>query len=274
MTDPSADKPLFENDYMRLRRCRRGVMLYNTNDEIIGTMLDLYGEFSEQEDEVFEQILQPGMTVVEAGANIGAHTLALAQRVGPRGRVLAFEPQRFVFQILCANLGLNRLEHVEPRWAGVGSVDGFISVPRLDPSKRVNFGGLSLGREWSGDRVPLVKLDSLDLPACHLLKIDVEGMEVEVIRGAADLIRRHAPMIYTENDRADKSPALIEQLLTMGYRCYWHLPPYVRVPNFRGNDDNRFPGLISVNMLCVSAGRNIAVNGFREVTGPEDTWQR
>ena len=171
--------------------------------------------------------------------------------------MLAFEPQRSVFQILCANLALNGLEQVEPHWAGMGDADGFISVPRLDSTRPQNFGGLSIGGPQPGESVRLVRLDSLDLPACHLLKVDVEGMELDVLRGAADTIRRHAPVIYAENDRDDRSPALIEHLQTLGYRCFWHLPPYVRIPNFLGNTRNEFPGLVSVNMLCVPASRNI-----------------
>lgn len=149
----TAGAPLYEKDHLRLRPCRHGLMLFNTNDRFIGALLDQYGEFSEEENEIFLQILKPGMTVVEAGANIGVHTLAIAQKVGPAGRVLAFEPQRSVFQILCANLALNGLEQVEPHWAALGKADGVIAVPRLDSAQRQNFGGLSLGDTKSGDSV-------------------------------------------------------------------------------------------------------------------------
>jgi FkbM family methyltransferase len=269
----TADLPLYEKDHLRLRPCRHGLMLYNINDRFIGALLDQYGEFSEEENEIFRQILKPGMSVVEAGANIGVHTLAIAQQVGPRGRVLAFEPQRSVFQVLCANLALNGLEQVEPHWAALGDAEGVIAVPRLDSAQRQNFGGLSLGDAQSGDSVRLVRLDSLGLPACHLIKIDVEGMELDVLRGATDTIRRWSPLIYTENDRKDRSPALIEQLQAFGYRCFWHLPPCIKMPNFRGNTENNHPPLLSSNMLCVPASRNITVNGLREVTGPQDWWR-
>src|SRR5437667_3081653 len=100
MTDQAGldQSSILTNGHLRVRRCRHGVMLYNLNDVYIGTMLDLYGEFSEGEEEVFRQFLRSGMTVVEVGANIGAHTLSIARHVGPQGRVLAFEPQRKVFK--------------------------------------------------------------------------------------------------------------------------------------------------------------------------------
>jgi FkbM family methyltransferase len=265
-------EPILTNGPLRLRRCRRGVMLYNLNDVYLGTMLDRYGEFSEGECEAFAQLLHPGMTVVEVGANIGAHTVPIAQAVGRRGRVLALEPQRGIFQILCANLALNGLDHVEPHWAAAGSAEGFVTVPRLDSRARQNFGGLPIGEAQQGDKVRLVTIDGFDLPACHLLKIDVEGMEAEVIRGARETIARHKPVIYAENDRRDKAPALIALLQELDYRCYWHKPLYVRVPNFRGSTENAFPGLVSINMLCIPRSRDITVKGGREVLTPQDDW--
>ena len=62
-----------------------------------------------------------------------------------------------------------------------------------------------------GETVPLITLDSLDLPACHFLKVDVEGMEVEVLKGSGQLIETHRPIMYLENDRVERS----EELLTM-----------------------------------------------------------
>ena len=65
---------------------------------------------------------------------------------------------------------------------------------------------------------------------------------------------------------------LAAELQSLGYRCFWHLPPCVKVPNFRGNTENRFPGLVSCNMLCVPASGKIVVQGLREVRGPQDWW--
>ena len=101
--------PLMQSGHLRIKRCRYGLMLFSARDTYIGRSFDLYGEFAEDEVAVFRQLVHPGQSVFDIGANIGAHTIALAAIVGPLGHVTAFEPQRVIFQILNANVALNGL---------------------------------------------------------------------------------------------------------------------------------------------------------------------
>jgi FkbM family methyltransferase len=254
--------------FNRWKPCRYGTMMYNIHDAYIGRSLDLYGEFSEGEADLFRRIVRPGMVVVEVGANIGAHTVLLAQLVGPSGRVWAFEPQRIVFQTLCANVALNSLTNVDCRHAAVGEEPGEIVVPLIDYRRDNNFGGLSLGDYREGERVPVVTLDRFDLRQCHLLKIDVEGMEQDVLAGARATIARCRPLLYVENDRLDKSSALIRMIDALGYDLYWHEPPYFNPGNFAGNRENVFGGLISTNMLCCPREGGFQPEGLRRVDVP------
>ncbi|MFI5380091.1 MAG: FkbM family methyltransferase [Tepidisphaerales bacterium] len=265
--------PLLENGPMRLKQCRHGPMLYLVTDQYIGRSLDHYGEFSKGEADVFAQLVRPGWTILEIGANMGAHTVLLARATGPQGIVHAFEPQRVVFQILCANVALNALNNVYAHPVAVGREAGSILVPRLDSAVVQNFGGLSLGGYPEGDRVPLITIDSLQLSACHMIKIDVEGMEGEVIAGAEETIRRYRPVLYLENDRPEKSAALIGQLLAMDYRLYWHLPPLFDSENYFGAAEDVFGGLASLNMLGLHASLSQNITGLREITDPKDTWR-
>ncbi len=115
---------LLDGAVVRVRRCRHGPMAYLRQDAYVGRSLDLYGEYGEDEQAVLAQMVRPGDVVVEAGANLGTHTVPLARKVGPSGALIAFEPQRVVFQILCANVALNELTNVHAQNAAVGETPG------------------------------------------------------------------------------------------------------------------------------------------------------
>jgi FkbM family methyltransferase len=262
----SRSRLLETGDFNQLAAGRDGYFLYNRNDQYIGRSIELYGEFSALEMKLFGQICTPGSVVIEVGANIGAHTVGLARLVGPQGRVLAFEPQRLSFQTLCANVALNSLDNVDCFWAALSSQEGFINVPDLNPRVENNFGGLALlGRE-SGRRVPCLTLDQyVTLPKVDLVKIDVEGMEADVLRGGEGLLKRFKPVLYVENDRLEKSEALTRLIASFGYRMYWHLPPLFNPDNFFANRENSYPNVVSVNMLCMHRDSHIRTTGFDEV---------
>lgn len=263
---------LATSGFNRLIRTPHGLMLFNRHDRYVGRSIERYGEFSPGELDLFRQAVQPGWHVVEAGANIGAHTLILAQQVGPRGRVYAFEPQRVLFQTLCANMALNSLTNVVCRPEALGAEAGTTYVPWLDYNAENNFGGLSL-QYRQGEPVPVIALDSLQLPRCEFLKIDVEGMELEVLRGATETIRRCRPLLYVENDRPERSAALIRYLQELGYDLYWHLPPLFSPQNSFRNPENEFGRTVSVNMLGVHRSVPQNIQGLRKVEGPESDWR-
>jgi FkbM family methyltransferase len=245
-------------------------MMYFIRDTYVGRSLDLYGEYAETEGRLLAQLVKPGMTVVEVGANIGAHTVALSRLAG-NGRVVAIEPQGELFKLLCANLAMNGARNVTPILGASGEASGQVSIPPIDYTKPGNFGGYSLGTlaDQPGTMVPIVPLDAMsDLGTVHFVKIDVEGMELEVLRGAAGLIEKRRPVLYVENDRKEKSAALIEHLRSARYRCYWHVPPLFSADNYLGNPTNVFGKTVSINLLCLPAEREIEVRGLVEVTDP------
>jgi FkbM family methyltransferase len=260
-------------DLYRLAQTRHGTMLYNPRDIYIGASIERYGEFSYLEAKLLVQLCGPGDTVIDVGANIGAHTIALSKRVGPEGFVYAFEPQRVVFQLLCANVALNGLTNVECVHAVCGPTPGEELLPDVRYDVRANFGSFGQAYFGSGRRVRRVTLDDYaEAARIALVKIDVEGMESAVIAGAGNLIGRHRPLLYVENDRPEKSPALIAQILALGYRLYWHLPPLFNPSNWRGEPADLWGGIVSVNMLCIPRECKAEVTSFREITSPQDRW--
>jgi len=121
--------------------------------------------------------------------------------------------------------------------------------------------------------VPLRTLDSCGLKSCHLIKIDVEGMELAVLEGAVAVLAEHKPLLYVENDRAENSKALIAWLLNRGYRLYWHVPPMFNAKNYFGESQNVFGNILSINMLCIPASIAVSVEGLHEITSPEANWR-
>ncbi|MGH7140715.1 MAG: FkbM family methyltransferase, partial [Pirellulales bacterium] len=143
--------------------------------------------------------------------------------------------------------------------AAVGDKPGAISVPELTPDAEQNFGGLSLvNTSWAGaEQVPVMRIDDLKLSSCHLIKVDVEGMEREVLLGAGETIRRFRPLLYVEDDQQDKSPALLALLTSLGYEFYFHGPRLFNPLNFFKNAKNDFSNIATFNLYahhaqCVS----------------------
>lgn len=134
----------------------------------------------------------------------------------------------------------------------------------LDYTRAKNFGGVSLNSSMvSGETMPLLTLDDLQLECCHLIKIDVEGMEGEVLKGARQTIQRFRPVLYVENDREEKSSAFIEQIQRLGYRLWEHTPPLFNPKNFARNRENLFSQIRSVNMLCLPQEIELTVKSRR-----------
>src|ERR1041385_6647627 len=85
-----APPPVPVPEFNRVKDCRYGKMIYNANDMYIGRALELYGEYCQGEADLFAQIVRPGDIVIDAGANIGGHTVFFARAVAPGGYVFAF----------------------------------------------------------------------------------------------------------------------------------------------------------------------------------------
>lgn len=119
-------------------------------------------------------------------------------------------------------------------------------------------------------RVRIERLDeALDIPGLTLMKADVEGMECDVLDGAAGLISKHRPLLYLEANEPDAA-ALIEKVLGLDYKMYWHFPPMFNPDNHRNVTENLFPNIVSKNVFCVPQERNVTIQGAHQIEGPED----
>ncbi len=135
----------------------------------------------------------------------------------------------------------------------------------------MNYGGVSLDTNQNGENVSLVLLDELEIDSCRLLKIDVEGMELSVLKGGTGMIEKCKPVIYLENNDPAKSSSLIKYLQTLGYTIYWHFSPFYNSDNFFQNESNVFENIIEENMFCVQSELKPSVQGLLELISNEET---
>lgn len=240
---------------------RFGPMFTLRGDTVIGRSLRLYGEFAGDEVDSILALTRPGDHVLDLGANIGFHTLALACTVGPEGRVTAVEPQRYCFQVLCANVTLNQLSHVHCLRAAVGDTPGTCAVPLNDPTARHNAGATEVTLTPGAgptDEVPLITVDSLGLPRCDLIKIDTEGFEDRVIRGALATVASHRPVVYAEVHDRDKMQRLVMLLKPLGYRFTLHHTRFFRPGNPLGEAAQIFtPTAGGSALIALPPGRSL-----------------
>ena len=148
-----------------------------------------------------------------------------------------------------------------------------MTVPEIDYEVPNNFGHLKLGSWSTGERVPGIPLDVLRPPSCRVLKIDVEGGELDVLRGASELLRVHRPVVFVENNAREHSADLIRLLSAAHYRLFWHLSFFYRKDNFRGCAENVFGPLFDVNVLAVPDEAAGTFTNLEPVLGPDDTWE-
>ena len=231
-----------------------GKVLYNKNDTYVGRSVELYGQYQAEELKLFNKYVQKGDTVLDIGANIGTHTLWFANQVGNTGWVGAFEPQRLVFQALCANMALNSIQNVDCRQLGVGSLRRLVKVPPLNPLVENNFGGLSIQDHMEGEDVAICPIDDMGLVRCDFMKIDVEGMEPEVLQGGMNTIVKTRPIIYLELDR-DENIKFVEIILEeLKYKAERHNPPLYS-PDYEG--ENVFGDMASINVLAIPSEKDL-----------------
>ena len=271
----SVAEPLLSNGHIALKRCRHGWFIYNRNDQFVGRSLDRYGEWCQAELEILTPLLRPGRVVLDIGAFIGSHTIYFAQQVTSRGRVYSIEPQRHAFQMLCGNVALNALTNVTCLPCVVGREAGWRRLGEVSPTTAGNFGGTPALVVPTGEPTRVIRVDDLELPRCDVMKIDVEGMELDVLAGATATIERFKPIIYCENNRAERSSQILGELSQQGYKIWWHFVNYFNPNNHFAERENIFASYWpEANILCVHELARVVVENLMPITGPNDDWKQ
>ena len=178
---------------------------------------------------IYAGFLKPGMVVVDAGANIGLHTLLFSKRVGSNGKVYAFEPGQSAFHRLLNHVERNRLSNVKCFHCALGAEEARVSLVENSQDNSRSF-VVSETRNSNMDTiVPLRSLDQVlaeeNIEEVNFLKLDVEGFESEVLKGARSYLKsRRIRVLQLELDESSlarsgsASADICGALLEYGYR--------------------------------------------------------
>jgi FkbM family methyltransferase len=211
-----------------------GVRLFiDLSDHTIGLNI-LREQYERDEIRFVLGLLKPGDCAIDAGGHIGFFTMQMAAAVGSAGRVYAFEPLEANADLLERSIAENRFgDRIRFQRAAVGAASGTATL--TFPLETLNSGGAYLlpdgGVPLAGNckrEVPLVALDALDLQRpVRVIKMDVEGAEPQVLRGAQRILREDKPIILselhpTQLERASSVTAdqLLAQIVALGYRAH------------------------------------------------------
>lgn len=204
---------------VRLSAHRRNVTMNVDEQDLIGRVIARSGRFYEQDllEDAYQKLGDYEGLVVDVGAHIGNHALWFSKICGRK--VVALEPNRASIAQLWSHIRLNSAD-VDAYWTALGAE---ATLARLEPGPPGNSGMARAVPDPDGDIAVLTLDDVLDAVALDtgksapvaLIKIDVEGSAVAVLRGAARTLERDRPLIYAEGERDE-----LQELLGNEWKCF------------------------------------------------------
>ncbi|ALK09916.1 FkbM family methyltransferase [Blastochloris viridis] len=174
-----------------------------------------------------------GVVAIDCGANVGVHTIEWARAMYGWGEVIAFEAQERVFYALAGNIALNNCFNARALWAAVGENIGTIRVPKPNYLVASSFGSLEIRKtdtnEFIGQNIDysdsgtietrMMPIDALGLQRLDFIKIDIEGMELEALKGARKSLEAFKPQLIIEKIKANEGE-LAAFVSEFGYNVY------------------------------------------------------
>ena len=240
---------------------------YYSTDEMIGRSLELYGEYSQSELEFLLSMLNENSVVYDVGANIGYHTTAFASVAK---KVYAFEPHPKNYALLEQNT--KDLDHVYIGKYAVSNSNTTCYISDYNPEQPGNFGMVKVINDASGIETTAITLDTAGLDLPDMIKIDVEGSELQVLQGCKQIIQQKCPVIFYEAIETSQLREIYEFLEPLGYRFYWAQINNYNPNNFAGNTENVFG--TSALMSIIAWPKALTELPLTPVLGPDDDVSR
>ena len=241
---------------------KHGIFHFCHFDEFIGKSFREYGEYSELELKTILEFINEGDVIFDIGANIGCFSVPFAKKVGSNGKVYAFEPQKFIFNLLKKNAVCNELNNLQIFNNAIGDANTILELNDFDYSQSGNFGGITLTENYDNsvcakikgtkkNKIKTLTLNNfLNLKKCNFLKIDVELMESNVLKGAKEFIKKFRPIIWVENHLGYPN-YLNKYLLKINYKPFWAATMMYNPDNHFINDKNYWENILTYNTLAM-----------------------
>lgn len=199
--------------------------------QFISKQIYFFGIFEPLETKLFKNSLREGMVVLDIGANIGLFTLISAKIIGEAGHVYAFEPSQDNFQILERNVLLNHFnDKVSLIKAAVASetMSGKLLLAKDGGSHSITFSGVK--NNVPIEDVDFVRIDDFvqlrSLSRIDVIKVDAEGADFEVLKGAVETLRKFSPMLFVEFAErtlckfGTTPKEMLDFIISFGYKPY------------------------------------------------------
>jgi len=224
------------------------------SDDIIGRSLRDYGEWAQIEISHLCKFIRDGDVVLDVGACFGTHTLAFAEQVGATGSVVACEASPINFRYLKLNAeACPYSERIRIVHAAAGrSTD--ISYAIQQDNK--NFGATSTREaNLNGSCPQTVTVDSLEMARLNFVKLDVEGMEGEVLAGAASTLAGLRPVVFFEVNSISSANLAVNEVKKFQYKFFGDITKAYNENNFRENNINFFNSAAECGIFAIPEER-------------------
>jgi FkbM family methyltransferase len=194
--------------------------------DLISNCISNYGYWEQHLFLFYSKFIQPDYVILDGGANLGFHTICFAT-LANKGKVYSFEPQPLIFNLLSTNILLNGATDIVKQFRlGLGEKEENLKMSplkdQLFSETCINYGGRGLTNLEEGEeQVLLTTIDNLNLDKLDFIKLDVQGFELETIKGGEKTIKNNYPIFFLENyPDSEKDQTTIKLLQEWGYKNY------------------------------------------------------
>lgn len=206
------------------------VLIWYFKNSDIGNHLYLYGFFDKEEIDLIKNIVNSTDVVLDVGSNIGYHSLMISKIIGNKGKIYAFEPYDKNFAILHKNILLNNTNNIKLNNIALGDKNMKGSLKVFKDYAYNSLLNLKRLPQVGTEKVRMEQLDTFvykrKINRIDLIKIDVEGFELNVLKGAKRTLREYKPKIVCEIFQENLNPLgikvrdVIDYILAFGYKGF------------------------------------------------------